>query len=247
MASPIFGSYTLPGSIQTITDDVAARARTWEPAGVAGMGSNGGLLAAKRVSIQGIVGYTSVATRDAGWEAIKAGLPPGVTRALVVSAATPARQYQCEVEQLTRTLNPQFPWRVLYDVSFLVPSGVAVATTATTQTLTSSGGSVTSVVGTQDALPILTLSVSGFGASDDIILTNTTTNEAMTLRPTATGDIVINSDAETITRSAVDVSEEWRSGQFLSFEAGVANVLTVAVSGSATVSGLAISYQARWR
>ena len=247
MASPTFGSYTLPGSIQTTTDDVAARLRTWEPAGKAGIGSNGGLLASKRVSIQGIANYTSVATRDAGWEAIKAGLPPGVTRALVVSAATPARYFSCEVEQVGRQLSAQFPFRLVYDVTFLVPSGVALATTATTQTLTSSGGTVTSVVGSESALPLLTLTVSAIASSGDVIITNSTTNESITLRPTATGALYLDSSAETITRSGSDVSTEWRAGQFLSFAAGVANTLTVGVSGGATVSGMALSYQARWR
>lgn len=246
MASPTFGSYTLPGSIQNTTDDVASELRSWKPSGLSGAGSAGGLLAPKRVSIQGIVNYTSVATRDAGWEAIKAGLPPGVQRALTVSAATPTRHYVAEVEQLTRSINVMFPYRVVYDVSFFVPSGVALATSATTQTLTSTGGTISSVAGTEAALPVLTLTISAAGGGD-VLITNTTTNQAIMVRPAATGDLVISSIAETITRSGSSVRSEWRSGPLLTLSAGVANVLTIATSGSVTVSGLASSYQARYR
>jgi hypothetical protein len=244
MASPTFGSYTLPGAIQTTTDDVAAELSTWKPSGKPGQGSVDSLLSAKRVSIQGIVNYTSLALRDAGWEAIKAGLPVGPQRALVVSSATPARYFEARVEQLTRSLNPQFPFRLVYDATFFVGSGVALASSLTTQTLTTSGGTVSSVGGTEPALPTIEISLSTAGS---IVITNSTTNEAISLTATATGTIYLDSAAETITRVGNDVSSEWTAGQFLSFAAGVANTLSIATSGDAVVSGLAISYRARWR
>ena len=72
--NPTFGSYTLPGRVQNITDDVAAELSTWKPSGRGGEGSEESLLAAKRVTILSRANYGSVALRDAGWEAIKAGL-----------------------------------------------------------------------------------------------------------------------------------------------------------------------------
>lgn len=247
MANPTYGSYTLPGAIQITTDDVAAELSTWKPSGRSGQGSADSLLAAKRVSVQGIANYGSVALRDAGWEAIKAGLPVGPLRGLVTRSVTPARYFEARVEQLSHQINPQFPFRLVYDVSFFIPSGVALASTATTQTLTGTGGTVTAPAGTEPALPMLELTVSAIGTNGDVIVTNSTTNESITLRPTATGTIYLDASAETITRGGVSVATDWRAGQFLTLVPGVANTLTVATSGGAAVSGLALSYKARWR
>lgn len=245
MGNPTYGSYTLPGAIQTITDDVAAELSTWKPSGKSGQGSSASLLAPKRVSIQSVVSYGSVALRDAGWEAIKAGLAVGPLRSLVAyDTLSPARYYEARVEQLTRSLNPQFPFRLVYDVSFFVPSGVALATNATAPSLTSSGGTVGAPAGTEPALPLFGISMSTAG---EVILTNVTTNESITLVTAATGEVYLDSSAETITRSGSDVSSEWTAGQFLTLAPGVANTITVAAGGSAVVSGLTLSYRARWR
>ncbi len=245
MANPTYGSYTLPGKIQTISEAVAAELSTWKPSGKGGQGSEESLLAPKRITIAAIANYGSVALRDAGWEAIKAGLAVGPLRALIAyDTLSPARYHEARVEQLVPTLNPQFPFALRYEATFFVPSGVALASTATAPTLTSSGGTVSAPAGTESALPLFGISMSTAG---EVILTNSTTNESITLVTTATGTVYLDSSAETITRSGSDVSSEWSAGQFLTLAPGVANTITVAAGGSAVVSGLTLSYRARWR
>ena len=105
MGNPTYGSYTLPGRIQSISETVAAELATWKPSGKSGQGSEASLLAPKRITIAALANYGSVALRDAGWEAIKAGLAVGPLRSLVASdTLSPARYYEARIEQLTPSL-----------------------------------------------------------------------------------------------------------------------------------------------
>lgn len=241
MANPTFGSYTLPGIIQFMGDEVSLRPRVAETAGRDGIVSQGALLGPKRVAIRGIVRASSVATMESAWQALKSGL--GRTRQPLILPTNTDIRYQAELESLTRSTDPR-AWAFSYEAGFLVPAGVAEAVSATSVTgLTSGANTISAPAGDEAALPAITLVVSVVGT----ITLTASAGQTFVIAPTTTGTYIIDSEAETITKSGADASSAWTSGAFPTLTPGASNTLTIGLAGGATLTSASLTYRARYR
>lgn len=204
--------------------------------------SAGGLLAARKFPISGIIVGTSASDTRDKIEAFTAAHAPGSTNPFYYYDD---RYINAEVSGIsnmeydgTAMIHVPFdvefaaiadPW--LYDVTINTTTGLAAGGTVTTG-------------GTAPAAPIWTMVVSSFGTNGSITLNNTTTGEILVFAPTLTGTYLINNLLETLTRSGTDYSANMQ-GVIPGLAVG-GNVITISLGGSATLSALSVSWQDRY-
>lgn len=240
-----FGAFQLPGAIQSRALPVAARRRSAEAAGLDGEWSQGGLVAPKRIIVTGKVRCSSVAARNAAWDALVSGLPLDAPGNLVLEQAD--RRYPAEVEAISDVVDAMRPWSLEYEVQFVVPGGCAEAAAVTNASLTTTGGTLAAPAGNHHALPRIEVTVSSIGTGGTLTVTNTSTGQSVTAKPGGTGVIAFDSAEERLYRAGADWTGEWTAGEWPRLLPGVANFFSVTTTGGLTVSAVQVLYRARWR
>jgi phage-related protein len=238
-----FGSYSYPKChILSRPRALAAKLRIAPTPGRDGEYSQGGLVGARRLVVSGVLIAASGDDIDTLWDAFVAAHAPGAAQALYPDRSD--RYLRAEVEMIQETQGGEtYMGAVPWEVAFVCVNPFYYAATATAPVLTTGGGTFT-VGGSAPALGAFTLNVSAIGSGGSITVTNSTTGKAFTITPTATGNIIIDCDAETVTRAGVDVTAEF-SGLFFALSVG-SNTIAITTAGGATLSAASLSYRNRW-
>jgi Phage tail protein. len=246
-SNPVFGSYTLPGAIQDIQRPVVARLRAADSVGFDGAYAQSALLGPKKIVVSGIVSCASESARETALNALRNGLQIGTTGSLVIESG---RAYAAQVEAITEIITPQ-SFRLGYEVTFYVPDGLAKTTSESSFGLATSGDDTTVLgagIGGDHQTPArIELTVSSLGSDGTVTVTNTTRGESVEIKPAATGLVVINSEAEDITRSGSSVIGEWQSGDWIYLTPHVDNVFEISTTGDLTLSLATLKWHPRFK
>jgi len=232
-----YGSYTYPSSlIEKRPIKIDSRLRAKEIPGRSLAYSQGGLIGTRRVIVTGTLKDTTL------WDAFLAAHAPGQAKALYMGSSA-TRYLMAEVESISDIDADQYPAAIPWEVGFICYDplwyGIVV-----NPTITSTGGSFT-VSGSAPAEPILTITLGGTIPGGYVTITATNSGKSMVITPAASGAIVIDNAARTITRAGVDITAELSTlSEFLSFTGS--DTLTIAAAGGLTVSSPSLSYTERW-
>lgn len=235
-----FGGLALPGTLTGLQRPVVARPRVGEVVR-GGSYSQGGLIAAKRIVINGLIkGPVSIAQQTAALDDLKSRAPTGVIAPLRIEAG---RSYLAEVDSITETINGR-RFAVEYEATFLVPAGTAIGDAPLSQSF-SSNGVFNLSQGNMRAYPIVRVNFSSVSASATVTISNTTTGEALTFAPTTNATRYLDSDLEKIyLLGGTNRTEEWVSGDFPTLTPGN-NALTFSWANCA-VSSIVFDALPRW-
>jgi phage-related protein len=242
--APVFGAYDYQAVggvyVQEVDDPVAVKQRTADTPGADGAFTAGGLLDKKVVTLSGMIAKADGTLRDA-WEAFRAAHAPGLPQALYLYSD---RYMFAEVTGITNSkFNALANLQIEFEVQFTGCDPFTYDTSVTTTSGLDAGGTVTAV-GTAPGAPIWTLVIDDIGTNGSVTVTNTTTGQAFTLKPAATGTYLIDSRLQTVTLSGVDVSDQF-SGVFPLIAVGD-NTITVATTLSLSVASLVCAAPGRY-
>lgn len=239
-----YGAYTYSSvaglTIQRLTDPMAVRPRTAETPGKDGAYSAGGLLGSRRFSMRGLMQGTSADNLRTIWRAFRAAHKPGAARTFYRHSD---EYINAEVVGISEAeFNEMGRVHIRFEVDFLAVDPFAYKSTTDSQTGLAAGGTATNN-GTAYVMPSLALDISSIGTSGTVTITNTTTGQALTLTPAATGVNTIDCGAETVVRGGVDKTTELSTAsEFMRLDPG-ANTITVSTTGGLTVSTLAFTWR----
>jgi hypothetical protein len=240
-----YGSYSFgdTGNWAKVQFQPNYRSRTAERPNRGGMFSAGTLFSELSLTIMGQIvpaSNTLQARRDA-YDALQAVFAPGGSQQLKIDSD---RYINAEPRSFAMS-EPDNSFSLIKWAGTLVsyedpPWWDAVATTAGL-TVAGSPNALT-VAGTGPAAPVISIVVTAAPVNSTITILDQYGN-SMVISPDAAGTFIIDSYAETITKSGVDKSNRC-TGQFPMLVNGSSS-LTITLAGGATASGASLSYHAR--
>lgn len=203
--------------------------------------SQGALYAPRHFSLDGLLKAESAAILRQRTEALMLMHGPGIHRFYVHSDRFINAEFFGESKIKYGMLSGAW---INWGIDFHAADPFLYADAASTKSGLNAGGTVESN-GTEPTYPTVTLTVGSTGTNGTIIVTNTTTGETFTLKPSATGVYVFDPEAETVTKSSVDVTPDMIAGVFLSVNPG-SNTITVSTTASATCTALQFDWRDRF-
>lgn len=240
-----FGTFVLPNVLTRPSLPYTGRARTAPTPGRVGLYSEGAVRDAQRVSVNGRIVLSTGQSMDDAWRELITGLPFGVTDKLYLRKDDTTFRW-AELESLDPG-DSQEGSALDYQASFLCAdpyeystgeSAATIVPPATTATLNNTGGLITPVQ--------VEVIVSAVAANPLITITNSTTGQAIKLRPSGAATYTIDTRLRTITKTtAGDPRTELDATTVLWLLATGNNTINITVA-NATLGNTTLRWRSRW-